>query len=73
MMNFKTRKAMIKEAERLNAKDITNVNSEFCYNLKIRASSLTFGVYGMNGGLFEDVEGNYYYITARNSNLFILA
>lgn len=34
---------------------------------------LSFGIYGMNGGLFQDDNGKLYKITARSSNLFRLA
>lgn len=73
MKKFQTRKAMIAEAGRLGAKDITNADPSFCYNLNVVDQSLTFGMYGMNGGLFRDANDNYYYITSRSTNLFILA
>jgi hypothetical protein len=42
-------------------------------NKNIEKVGLSFGVYGMNGGLFKDKNGNSYAITARAGNLFILA
>lgn len=60
----------IKDYIRLGiATDVTNYASEElpkCYN-KICYSS---GIYGINGGVYEDAEGNMYAITSRNSNLF---
>lgn len=61
----------LKELCRLGmAKNITNAKPEEIpenYN-KIGYSS---GTYGINGGLIQDTKtGEYYAITARNSNLF---
>lgn len=60
----------IKDYVRLGiAKNVTNYASENlpeCHN-KICYS---FGIYGINGGIYEDKEGNMYAITSRNSNLF---
>ena len=36
----------------------------------LRTIAMSFGVYGMNGALFEDENGELYKITARNSTLF---
>ena len=36
----------------------------------LRTVAMSFGVYGMNGALFEDENGELYKITARNSTLF---
>ena len=68
------RKYTIKELKELcrhgMAKNITNAKPEEIpenYN-KIGYSS---GTYGINGGLIQDTKtGEYYAITARNSNLF---
>ena len=38
-----------------------------------RVIGLSYGVYGMNGGLFQNDNGKLYKITARSSNLFRLA
>lgn len=66
----KTTLRTIKDYVRLGiATDVTNYASEDlpkCYN-KICYSS---GTYGINGGVYEDKEGNMYAITARNSNLY---
>lgn len=56
------------------AEDYTNKPSEYIYTLrrmgKIGYSS---GVYGLNGGLVEDMEtGTLYAIIGRCANLFIL-
>ena len=55
--------------------DLTNataaeVMKQWKHALKIGYSS---GVYGINGGLIQNTEtGEYYAITARNSNLFMI-
>ena len=36
----------------------------------LQTVAMSFGVYGMNGALFEDENGELYKITARNSTLF---
>ena len=54
--------------------DITNYSFDQAdelmnkHNLQIVAMS--FGVYGMNGALFKDENGELYKITARNTTLF---
>lgn len=58
------------------AVDITTWTSEKIKELQnknIEKIGLSFGVYGTNGGLFKDKDGNLYAITARTSNLFALA
>ena len=56
------------------AMDITNYNfdqaSELMNKHTLRTVAMSFGVYGMNGALFEDENGDLYKITARNSTLF---
>ena len=69
-MKKTTRKA-IRETR---ATDITNYSFEQAdelmskHNLQIVAMS--FGIYGMNGALLEDENGELYKITARNTTLF---
>ena len=53
------------------AKDITNAEYATLPHLDCVAKS--FGVYGMNAGLFRDDAGNFYAVLARNSLLFQLA
>lgn len=53
------------------ATDITNAAYESLPQLENVA--LSFGVYGMNAGLFRDDDGNFYAVLARNSLLFRLA
>ena len=68
---MKTTQKAIRETR---ATDITNYSFEQAdelmnkHNLQIVAMS--YGVYGMNGALFEDENGELYKITARNSTLF---
>lgn len=64
----KTTLKTIKDYVRLGiAKDVTTEKIlPECHN-KICFSS---GVYGINGGVYEDKEGNMYAITARTTNLF---
>ncbi len=56
------------------AKDITNYNFDQANDLMqahtLRTVAMSFGVYGMNGALFEDENGDLYKITARNTTLF---
>ena len=54
--------------------DITNYSFDQANDLMnahtLRTIAMSFGVYGMNGALFEDENGELYKITARNSTLF---
>ena len=56
------------------ATDITNYSSDQANELMnkhtLRIVAMSYGVYGMNGALFEDENGELYKITARNSTLF---
>ena len=55
------------------ATDITNYSFDQANELMnahtLRTVAMSFGVYGMNGALFEDENGDLYKITARNSTL----
>ena len=56
------------------ATNITNYSFDQANDLMkahtLRTVAMAFGVYGMNGALFEDENGELYKITARNSTLF---
>ena len=56
------------------ATDITNYNFDQAEELMkvhtLRTVAMSYGVYGMNGALFEDENMDLYKITARNSTLF---
>lgn len=56
------------------ATDITNYSFDQANELMnvhtLRTVAMSFGVYGMNGALFEDENGELYKITARNTTLF---
>ena len=56
------------------ATDITNYSfnqaDELMNMHNLRTVAMSYGVYGMNGALFEDENGELYKITARNSTLF---
>ena len=56
------------------ATDITNYSFDQANYLMnthtLQIVAMSFGVYGMNGALFEDENGELYKITARNSTLF---
>ena len=56
------------------AMDITNYSfdqaNELMNKHTLRTIAISFGVYGMNGALFQDEKGDLYKITARNSTLF---
>ena len=56
------------------AMDITNYSFDQANELMdthtLRIVAMSYGVYGMNGVLFEDENGELYKITARNTTLF---
>ena len=56
------------------AMDITNYSFDQANDLMnahtLRTVAMSYGVYGMNGALFEDEKGELYKITARNTTLF---
>nr|DAK91178.1 MAG TPA: hypothetical protein [Caudoviricetes sp.] len=65
----------LRELVRLGcAEDYTHKPSEYIYTLRRLAKiGYSSGVYGLNGGLVEDMEtGTWYAIIGRCSNLFIL-
>lgn len=54
------------------ATDITNAKD--VGKMDLETIGLSFGVYGMNAGLFQDREtGEFYVVRNRSTNLFILA
>ena len=67
----KTTRKVIRET---CAVDITNYSFDQANDLMnahtLRTVAMSYGVYGMNGALFEDENGDLYKITARNSTLF---
>ena len=67
----KTTKKAIRETY---AMDITNYSFDQANDLMkahtLRTIAMSFGVYGMNGALFQDENGKLYKITARNTTLF---
>ena len=68
---MKTTRKAIRETY---AMDITNYSfdqaNELMNKHTLRTVAMSYGVYGMNGALFEDENGELYKITARNSTLF---
>lgn len=65
----------LRELVRLGcAEDYTNKPSEYIYTLRrLDKIGYSSGVYGLNGGLVEDMEtGTLYAIIGRCANLFIL-
>lgn len=65
----------LRELVRLGcAEDYTHKPSEYIYTLRRLAKiGYSSGVYGLNGGLVEDMEtGTWYAIIGRCTNLFIL-
>ena len=69
-MKKTTRKA-IRETRATN---ITNYSFDQANELMnahtLRTVAMSYGVYGMNGALFQDENGELYKITARNTTLF---
>lgn len=54
--------------------DITNWSTEDIQELgHLEEIGLSMGTYGMNGGLFQDDNGERYAVLARNANLFMLS
>ena len=55
--------------------NITNWSDKECYKLREKQSitqvGYSAGIYGLNGMLLQDENGQYYVITARNGNMFI--
>ena len=54
--------------------DVTNHSFDQINDLmnahNLQTVAMSFGIYGMNGALFQDENGDLYKITARNSTLF---
>ncbi len=50
--------------------DVTTKNQAFFDKLEIMEKVYSYGVYGMNGCLFKDVNGKIYAIIGRNTNLW---
>ena len=67
----KTTQKAIRETR---ATDITNYSFDQANDLMnthtLRTVAMSFGIYGMNGALLEDENGELYKITARNTTLF---
>ena len=59
----------------LNGKNnLNDFTQEELNALNLRTVALSYGVYGMNGGLFEDMNtGAYYVVPNRSTRLFELA
>ena len=59
----------------LNGKnDLNAFTREQLDALNLRTVAISYGVYGMNGGLFEDIRtGDYYVVPNRSTRLFELA
>ena len=52
------------------AEDVTTKETSFFDNLEIMEKVYSYGIYGMNGCLFKDVNGKTYAIIGRNTNLW---
>ena len=55
------------EIKNHDGKDITDTKEKI---EGLYCIGCSFGIYGMNGALLQDQEGNFYKITKRSSNLF---
>ena len=54
--------------------DLNTFTREQLDALNLKTVAISFGVYGMNGGLFEDMNtGAYYVVPNRSARLFELA
>lgn len=71
-----TKKQLVEFATSVNAIDLTNADSEEVNNIRksddIKEVSVAVGVYGIIAWLGVGKSGKYYYIHARNTNLFIV-
>lgn len=71
-----TKKQLIEFATSVNAIDLTNANSKEVNNIRksdnIKEVSYAVGIYGVIAWLGVGKSGKYYYIHARNTNLFIM-
>lgn len=71
-----TKKQLVEFATSMNAIDLTNVDSKEVNNIRkkedIKDVSYAIGVYGVIAWLGVGKSGEYYYIHARNTNLFIV-
>lgn len=74
--NLKSQKSLKELAEEGKAQDITRFSDEEARSLnnkhgRLEVVKVIHGTYGMNGALLRSYEsGEYFVITARNSNLF---
>ena len=65
-------KTTLKEIKKFYAKDISHLSMEECRKItKKEIIAYSCGYYGITGLVFVDIDGNYYKITKRNTNLFI--
>lgn len=65
----------LRDIKQHDAHDITNLSFDAINALRkkgLQAVAISRGVYGINGALFTDPDGNTYKITARSSALFQL-
>ena len=71
-----TKKQLVEFATSVNAIDLTNADGEEVNNIRksdnIKEVSYAAGVYGVIAWLGVGKSGQYYYIHARNTNLFIM-
>ena len=71
-----TKKQLVEFATSVNAIDLTNADSKEVNNIRksdnIKEVSYAVGVYGVIAWLGVGKSGQYYYIHARNTNLFIM-
>lgn len=71
-----TKKQLVEFATSVNAIDLTNADSGEVNNIRksddIKDVSYAVGVYGVIAWLGVGKSGKYYYIHARNTNLFIV-
>lgn len=64
-------KTTLKEIKKFPAIDITTWRDEKTQDLpRLEEVAYSIGVYGCNGKLFHDTDGNFYKITSRSTNLF---
>lgn len=71
-----TKKQIMQFATSVNAIDLTNADSEEVNNIRksddIKEVTYAVGTYGLIAWLGVGKSGRYYYIHARNTNLFIV-
>ena len=69
-MNLKEIKGYVNNGVAIDLATLTNKEIDNLSKQYIEKVGYSIGVYGLNGGMFEDYDGNLYAIVGRTTNLF---